>query len=367
MALPRIIQLEITTACQARCTFCARTALADRWVSAHLPWEVFSSILPFVRHIKLVHLQGWGEPLLHPRLWDMAVAIKERHGRVSLTTNAVLLDEAASRETCRIGFDLVAISVAGARAATNDSLRVGCHLDQICANISYLCRLKPRPKVTLVMQMMKPNLEELPELVTLAARLGVDEVIAPNLDYTPTAEVDALKAFGFSLDLHQVELTEEAQRRGKELGVKVYIYPLRPSSDVLMCDADPVHNIWITVWGEVAPCAYLALPCRGNFPRLFWGECQELSRFSFGKVTEGLDKVLNNQAARSFREAFARRLKTSKFDIITAGELPALLEPRSARAGFLKPLTETTTSLRKAAALLPPPDLCRNCYKFYGI
>ena len=216
------------------------------------------------------------------------------------------------------------------------------------------------------MQMMKPNLEELPELVTLAARLGADGVVAPNLDYTPTAEVDALKAFSFSPDLHQAELTDEAQARGKELGVKVHIYPLRPSSDVLMCDADPVHNVWITVWGEVAPCPYLALPCRGDFPRLFWGKEEQLSRFSFGKVTDRLDQVLNGQAARSFQEAFSRRLRAGRLDMITDVEVPALLHPRSTLAGFLEPLAKTT-SLSKSAALLPPPDLCRSCYKFYGL
>jgi MoaA/NifB/PqqE/SkfB family radical SAM enzyme len=376
-ALPRIIQLEVTTACQSRCIFCARTGLGDRWVSTHLPWEIFSSLLPFVRRkkylpfvrrIEQVHLQGWGEPLLHPRLWDMAIAIKEGQGRVTLTTNGMLLDEAAAREACRIGFDLVAISVAGARATTNDSLRIGCSLDQVCANISYLCQLKPRPKVHLVMQMMKPNLEELPELVTLAARLGVDEVVAPNLDYIPTAEVDTLKAFSFSPDLHQIELTQEAQRKGKELGVKVHIYPLRPSYDVLMCDADPVHNIWITVWGEVVPCAYLALPCRGDFPRLFWKEHQQLTRFSFGKVTEGLDKVLDNQTARSFRGAFARRLQADMVDAIDAG-VPSFVSPRSARAGLIKPpsQTESAESWKRRNALLPPPAPCHNCYKFYGL
>jgi len=259
----------------------------------------------------------------------------------------------------------VAISVAGARAATNDSLRLGSHFDQICTNISYLCQLKPRPKVNLVMQMMKPNMEELPELVTLAARLGADGVVAPNLDYTPTAEVDALKAFAYSPDPHHVELTEEAEKRGKELGVKVRTYPLRPSSDVLMCDADPVHNVWISVRGEVAPCPYLTLPYQGDFPRLFWGECQYLSQFSFGKVTEGLDRVFNSQEARSFQQAFARRLQVDRLDAIV-DKVPSLLSPRSTLAGFLKPLAQTT-SLRKAATLLPPPDLCRNCYKFYGL
>jgi len=330
-----------------------------------MSWEIFASLLPYVRRMELVHLQGWGEPLLHPHIWDMAAAIKERRGRVSMTTNAVLLDKAASHEICRIGVDLVAISVAGARAATNDSLRVGSHLDQICTNISYLCQLKPRPQVNLVMQMTKPNLEELPELVALAVRLGADEVIVPNLDYIPSAEVDAFKAFAFSPDLHQIELLDEAQRKGKELGIKVTMYPLRPRSDVLVCDADPLHNVVITICGEVTPCVYLSLPLRQNIPRLFWEKAESIPRFSFGRVTEGLNQVLKNKTARSFREAFARRLQVDTLDAI-ADKVPSLLSPRSTLAGFPKPLAQTT-SLTKSATLLPPPDPCHNCYKFYGL
>ncbi|MDI6893076.1 MAG: radical SAM protein [Bacillota bacterium] len=129
--LPRIVQLEVTSACQLRCRFCPRTALADSWITTHLPWESFTALLSDAPRLELVHLQGWGEPLLHPRLWDMAAALKGAGCRVSLTTNAVLLDQQASREACRLGVDLVAISVAGARAATNDSLRLGSSLDRI--------------------------------------------------------------------------------------------------------------------------------------------------------------------------------------------------------------------------------------------
>jgi len=340
--------------------------MAQEWVRTHLSWEVFSSLLPFVRHTKLVHLQGWGEPLLHPRLWDMAVAIRERRGRVSLTTNALLLDESVAKEACRVGLDLVAVSVAGARSETNDSLRVGSHLEQICANISYLCGLKPRPRVHLVMQMMKPNMEELPELVTLADRLGVDEVIAPNLDYTPTDEVGALRAFDRAANHNYIEVVEEAMRRGKDLGMRVHIYPLQPRDDLLMCDADPVHRVWISVSGEVAPCPYLALPCRGQIPRLFWGKKEDLVRFSFANVLEGLDRVLNEQNARSFREAFSRRLLADRFG--TIGKVKGASMPRvsSSSVHFFESLAQMTRK-ECSPALPPPPDICRNCYKLYGL
>ena len=149
------------------------------------------------------------------------------------------------------------------------------------------------------------------------------------------------------------------------MGVKVHTYPLRPSSDVLMCDANPLHNVWISAWGEVVPCAYLTLPGQGNIPRLFWGKAASFPSFSFGKVTDGLDRVLSGKTARSFRQAFARRLQADTLDTIV-DEVPSLLSPRSTLAGFLKPLAQMT-SLTKSATPLPPPDLCRNCYKLFGL
>jgi MoaA/NifB/PqqE/SkfB family radical SAM enzyme len=366
MSLPKIIQIEVTTHCQLRCIFCPHTILAKGWDKAHLSWETFSSLLPFVRHTKLIHLQGWGEPLLHPRIWDMAAAIKEKRGRVSLTTNALLMDETAAREICQIGIDLVAISVAGARAETNDSLRVGSHFERICENISNLCRLESRPQVHLVMQMMKPNIDELPELITLAARLGVDEVIAPNLDYAPTENIDTLKVFDRSPDPQYIELTEEARRKGKELGIKVHIFPLSPRDDILMCDADPAYNVWICVSGEVAPCPYVALSFRERIPRLFWGKIEYVDRFSFGNVSAGLDRVLDGNIACSFRQVFSRRLLADKLGTVADAQVSSMPKVSSSSVGFFESLAQIL-SFKRTSVIPPPPDLCRNCYKMYGL
>ncbi len=367
MPLPKIIQIEVTTHCQLRCSFCPHTVLAKDWNRAHLSWEAFSSLLPFVRHTKLVHLQGWGEPLLHPRLWDMAAAIKDKRGRVSVTTNAVLLDEAAAREIRRIGIDMVAVSVAGARGETNDSLRMGSRFDRICTNISHLCALKPHPQVHLVMQTMKVNMEELPGLVTLAAELGVDEVIFPNLDYAPTDEVDVLRAFDRSINRHYTELTEEAKRRGRELGVRVHTYPLTPRDDILMCDAHPVHNVWISVLGEVAPCPYLALPCRDKIPRLFWGRHEYLQRCSFGNISSGLSRVFNGEIARSFRDVFSRRLLADRLDTVAEASVSSMPRVSSSSVHFFESFAQMTSREQVSSSLHPPPDLCRHCYKLYGL
>jgi len=190
MITPRIIQVEVTTTCQARCKFCPRTLLKDSWISRHIEWDDFIHVIPTVKKGVLVHLQGWGEPLLHPRLWDMARAVKQRQGKVSLTTNGLLLDEAASREICRIGFDFIAVSLADAIPHAHHALRTGARLEPILSNVAFLCGLKPRPRVHFVVQMMKSNMARLPAVVELAAKLGADRVIASNLDCIVNGEVD---------------------------------------------------------------------------------------------------------------------------------------------------------------------------------
>ena len=89
-------QIEVTTRCVLRCVMCPRVALAQQWREMDLPWETFHRIacaFPLAQH---VHLQGWGEPLLHPRLFDMIALAKEAGCRAGLTTNGMRLDQDVS-------------------------------------------------------------------------------------------------------------------------------------------------------------------------------------------------------------------------------------------------------------------------------
>jgi MoaA/NifB/PqqE/SkfB family radical SAM enzyme len=209
-------------------------------------------------------------------------------------------------------------------------------------------------------------MKELLDLVTLAARLGVDEVITPNLDYIPTEEVDTLRAFDRTANQDYVELTEEATRRGKELGIKVHISSLAPRNDVLMCDADPVHNVWISALREVTHCSYLAHPLHSPLPRFFWGKKEDLTRFSFGNVSEGLDRVLNDRSARSFRDAFCRRLLADRLGTIVKAKGHSLPRVSSSSVDFFESLAQMIPTDR-SSGLPPTPDICRNCYKLYGL
>jgi MoaA/NifB/PqqE/SkfB family radical SAM enzyme len=361
-----IVQVEVTTACQASCTFCPRTALKANWLSKNIAWEHFVPVLAGLNKGTLVHLQGWGEPLLHPRLWDMAAAVRQRKGKVSLTTNAMLLDESARREIMRIGLEFVCVSLADADCAGNASLRRDTDLNCISDNIEHLCSLKNRPRVHIAVQMMKPNIERLPGMVELAARLGADRVIASNIDCVTSREVEALKVFEDYTDPQRAEIIKAAKRRGRELKIEVEAFPLRVGNELPVCSANPLNIKVITVNGEVAPCTYLALPVPEYVPRIFRGQMYSIARFVYGTVADGIENIMRNEPANSFMALYRRRLRAAAFSY--SSNLARLARPlmRSMAAESSSEDSRIISPL-DSQSLPPAPDHCRYCYKLYGI
>ena len=73
------IQVEVTSHCNALCIYCPRTVFKESWEDRHLSLETFKRLKPVLSRTDLVHLQGWGEPLLNPSFFDMA-ALARAHG-----------------------------------------------------------------------------------------------------------------------------------------------------------------------------------------------------------------------------------------------------------------------------------------------
>ena len=88
-----VLQIEVTTRCQLKCTFCPNGVLGDKWERGDFPWELYRDALaPHFPGVDWVYLQGWGEPLLHPHLWDMFCLAKDKARRVGFTTNGMRLN-----------------------------------------------------------------------------------------------------------------------------------------------------------------------------------------------------------------------------------------------------------------------------------
>ncbi len=353
------LQVEVTTRCQLPgCVMCPRTAWPASWQSRDLSWQTFEALLSSRPLFSQAHLSGWGEPLLHPRLWDMARALRAQGVKVSLTTNGLGLN-AEVRKRVLEHLDMVAISLDATRADTYEKLRPGSDFQRVIDNIATLCSAKrtlgqQRPEVVLLFLKMRPNLKELPEFLRLAASLGVDRVNAPNLDFIPLPEMDSLSLLSLSPPDPELEaISQEAAAEAQRLHLPFRDFSLSLKFDLRVCDANPLRQVFVTASGEVAPCVYLGLPVDGPFTRRFFKESYLAGNYFYGQVAENsLESLLQKSAYLNFIDYF-------KTPAAIFGLLPSAI-PDSRAAKEIKKLHPFSASSGRW------PPACHGCLKSLG-
>jgi MoaA/NifB/PqqE/SkfB family radical SAM enzyme len=354
------LQVEVTTRCNLPgCVMCPRTAWPERWQAQDLTWETFEALFPSLKFFSHVHLSGWGEPLLHPRLWDMARILRAQGLKVSLTTNGLGLSEEVRMRVLE-DLDMVAISLDGARAATYERVRPGADFNRVVRQIAALCSRKrslglERPEVVLLFLKMRPNLSELPDFLRLAASLGVDRVNAPNLDFIPVPEMEPLGLWSPGPPDPEMEaLQRAAAAEAEALKMPFRNFSLFPKYDLRVCDANPLLNAFVTVSGEVAPCVYLGLPVAGFFTRRYLHKSYQAGNYSYGNVRDrDIFKLSQQPAYLNFIDYF--RGPTAIFSLLQ----PVRDADRSAAA--LKGARPAATF----SGRWPPP--CQGCLKSLGL
>lgn len=345
-----VVQIEITSRCSTGCVFCPHDALADRWVDGDLsPMLYEKHIVPHLDLFDLVYLQGWGEPMLHPNLWDMLIAAQEKGCRTGFTTNGAWLLEEQNKRLVDMGVDMISVSFAGTAAPVHESLRTNSRFAVLCSNFESLANLKKqhgisKPWLELHFLMTRANIEEFPGLVELAASLGADEVVATNLTYSPNLALDRMHLFGEQPLPSDLEIIRRAQTTAERLGIQLRVYPLQVEPNTLVCDADPLNAVYVNHRGEVTPCVYLGLTVQGQIPRFYNGEAHPFDTISFGNVQTGFLDALQGKERKAFLSAF---------------------EKRNMGSGPLAMLSYLSESGQ--AELPPPPAPCQHCYKMLGV
>ncbi len=109
---PREVQLEVTNRCNLDCDMCPRLTLLKVPEQDMSP-ETFEAVVSRLERPESVTLTGWGEPLMHPRLFDYVDRLHARWPGVDVgfTTNGHLLtdgmiDKVLARRVARINVSL---------------------------------------------------------------------------------------------------------------------------------------------------------------------------------------------------------------------------------------------------------------------
>ncbi len=178
-SLPRRIVFELTNRCNFQCIMCGREAVNFR--VNDMPVEVVKAFEPFYGKTEEVTLHGWGEGTLHPKLPQ----ILEYLNRFSRLRKYFVTNGSTIPKIKDLVFehrvDLIAVSLDGSTAGTNDSIRKGGNFMREVDSVTALMEEKKRrgaayPYVNFVFTAMRRNIGELPGMVALAKRTGVPEV-----------------------------------------------------------------------------------------------------------------------------------------------------------------------------------------------
>jgi MoaA/NifB/PqqE/SkfB family radical SAM enzyme len=356
-------QVELTSRCQLKCIMCPRTVFSEEWESGDMPLSVYEKISKYFHLVKNVHLQGWGEPLLHPNLFDMIRIAKAKSCNVSVTTNGALLTTDVSEKLIKYGMDIVAISISGASKETHESIRKGSNFDHLLINIKAFNNLKQKmksktPKLIISFLMIKTNIENLPEIVNLAKEIGVDEIVATNLDYTPTQQQDDQKAFPCNAEDNSFKkFIETSMQQAKKIKLPFRVYPIE-MEEVVMCEMNPLRIVFISHDGCVSPCVYLNMTKRGLIPRIFCGKQYEIERQCFGNIGEyDFMEIWASNAYKNFRKAYHNRVNIIRKAYSDIGF----------EMGAIDKIRDAEKAAEKALLKSPMPEACGTCYKAYNI
>ena len=226
---PRVVFIEVTNRCNLLCQTCPRTFF-DREPLKSLTLREFITIAEQFPHMQRTLLHGIGEPLLNRELPEIIDYLKGRKVEVIINSNGTLLSLEWQEKLIASGLDEYRCSIDGAKDETYARIRGANLLPKLKKGLEGLVRTKERlgfatPRISIWCVATRENLEELPDLVRLAARLGVPEVylqrmvyFARDLDEQYGMARDAMGIFG-SDDDYQENVIEDCTLLSKELGI----------------------------------------------------------------------------------------------------------------------------------------------------
>ncbi len=276
----------------------------DEKPPAFMSFEAFCRVLDGFGALKELHLQGLGEPLLHPRFFDMVRYAAARGIAVSTNTNLTALSQRRAEECVTSGLARIHVSLDAAEAEAYEYIRVGARFGRVLRNLGWLTAAKRRlqsraPRIALVAVAMRRNLEQLPALVRLARDHDVLSVSVQHLAhdfsesslpvrYRPMREFVEAETLLNEEPARVQRWFDEARAVADELGVELRLPNRRPAKKeqgARRCDW-PWRGAYVAYSGEAMPCCMVATPDRANL----------------GSMTDrGVAAVWDGEAYRSFR------------------------------------------------------------------
>ena len=204
-------QIEITNRCNFNCIMCPRDHF--KVPKEDMPLENFKKIVERLKGVKQIILTGWGEPLIHPHIFEMIAYCKARGYSVKLTTNGILLTSDFRHKVITSGLDGITISIESVKRvseAGHSGLDVLKHVRDLVEE-----RKGTFPAITLQTTLHKGKEEDIYDVIQFGKQVGVERINLGRLDARFNGDIKRPSAE------EERKIFQEADRLGKKLNIRV--------------------------------------------------------------------------------------------------------------------------------------------------
>jgi MoaA/NifB/PqqE/SkfB family radical SAM enzyme len=358
------IQLETTTRCNLTCITCLKDAYRNSWREKDMDRELFNCILAQIKDVKpVVHLQGWGEPLLHPETLAHVKQLKAIDSVVSFTTNGTVMDNSIAESLIESGLDGLTFSMAGITRHSQNHLRGPETLAQLKDGIRRIVSarksIQSQNLRLAVSYLLTPEtVPELPKAVSWCRKSDIDRFVTVHLTQAGCRVQQELQ---YMKEKNDETLTDHLLRiraHGAALLGKI-ILQLRPFHSTLtpVCDKNPLNSLFISVDGDISPCVFLCPPVEQGITWYHRGGKRKQKPLIFGNIMDSsLTEIWESPAYRQFRGKFLIRRefherKLSKVSYSLSGSAA---------------LDNAVKAINYYFQANPPPGECLACAKLDG-
>ena len=290
--------LEPTFRCNLLCEMCPRFSSVDPHLDMSL--ETYSRIEESFHLAHTVDFTGWGEPMLHPHIFEMICKAHDQGCVVTMTSNGTILNSRNNLKMIKAGMNRLTVSIDGVQAKTFEAIRPGASFERVTANLKDLSMQIERNSSDLQLgvafTIQEANARELPMLVSWASNVGAKVIHLKHLNVVSTEEDWSRSYLKHALSSHQgsrqimanVEnCMDQVRKDAEKADMEVLIHSEFPMDSKMIprhCLAAPLEAVYFSHEGRVAPCCFFGHTVSNYFENvqyppssLFFGDIREQS------------------------------------------------------------------------------------------
>lgn len=262
---PTFAQIEVTTYCNLKCSTCREFVdqLGPEFNAfKHLTLGKFKEILSKLSYLTKVRLNGIGEPLLNPDLFEMVNYAHSKGIHVNFFTNGTMLKKEIVEELLRSEVDLLLFSIDGGYKESFERIRKGAKFDEVINDIKNLVEMKKRlgyrkPNFAVMTTVSKENISEVSQIVELVHSVGIRNLVFKGM-IPSFEELEEKVVTGDEIFKHIGEAVEKAKSLAMNLNIGPFARLFSGNSNDRHPECIwPWTSTYITVDGWITPCCNL--------------------------------------------------------------------------------------------------------------